>query len=186
MERQSYLHHEPKAQIMDESAVHRAVKRISHEICERNNGVDSVCLIGIKRRGIPLAVSIQKNIQEIENITVPVGEIDITFYRDDLSKIAEIPSASGAKVDFDITGKTIVLVDDVIFTGRTVRAAIDALFTLGRPSKVQLAVLIDRGHRELPVRPDYVGKNIPTSAKEMVAVNLPEYDGQTSVNLFEL
>ena len=176
----------PKAKVMDEAALYRAVKRIAHEICERNNGVENVCLIGIKRRGIPLAFAIRKNILEIEKKEIPVGELDITFYRDDLTRISELPSASGAQIDFDINGKTVILVDDVIFTGRTVRAAIDALFNLGRPSKVQLAVLVDRGHRELPIRPDYVGKNIPTSRKEVVAVNLPEYDGDTSVELFDL
>lgn len=175
-----------KARIMDEAAVVRAVTRISHEILERNSGTANLCLVGIKRRGIPLANSICENIRKIENTVVPVGELDITFYRDDLTKVTDMPKTSAAKVDFDITGKTIVLVDDVIYTGRTVRAAIEALFSLGRPAKVQLAVLIDRGHRELPVRADYVGKNIPTSAKEMVAVSLPEYDGETSVDLYEI
>ena len=174
-----------KSQIMDEAAVSRALKRISHEIIERNNGTEDVCLIGIRRRGIPLAGSVAANLQDIEGRAVPVGELDITFYRDDLTKVSELPSTTGVNVGFDVSGKTIVLVDDVIFTGRTVRAAIDALFQLGRPAKVQLAVLIDRGHRELPIRADFVGKNVPTSLKEMIAVHVPEYDGILNVELYE-
>lgn len=175
-----------KACILDEAAVSRALKRISHEILERNHGCRNVALIGICRRGVPLAHALAENIAAIEGAAVPVGQLDITLYRDDISPISPDPVVNSTTVPFEVTGKHIVLVDDVLYTGRTARAAIDALIALGRPSSVQLAVLIDRGHREFPIRGDYIGKNIPTSNSEMVAVNVPEFDGKTSVDLYQL
>lgn len=175
-----------KASIMDETAVERALVRISHQILERNKGADRLALIGISRRGVPLAERIKKNIEGIEGVTLPLGAMDITQYRDDLSNLKENPEVTGTTVPFDVTGQKIVLVDDVLFTGRTIRAAIEGIFTLGRPAEIQLAVLIDRGHRELPIRADYVGKNIPTSQREHVAVNLPEFDGKCSVELYDM
>lgn len=175
-----------KAVIMDDAAVSRALRRIAHEVIERNNGCENMAIIGIRRRGLPLAQKIAGHIESIENISVPVGEIDITLYRDDLQRISDMPRINNTSVPFDVTGKRVVIVDDVIYTGRTARAAIEALFALGRPSMIQLAVLIDRGHRELPIRADYVGKNIPTSRTEVVAVKLPEYDGETSVQILSL
>lgn len=175
-----------KAQLMDEDAMRRALMRITHEIIERNNGVSDVCLIGIRRRGVPLAAAIRENIKKVENADVPLGELDITLYRDDLSQLGEFPEVHGSKVDFDVTGQHIVLVDDVLFTGRTARAAIEAVFALGRPASIQLAVLVDRGHRELPLRADFVGKNVPTSRDEFISVCLPETDGETAVYLAEI
>ncbi|NMA12381.1 MAG: bifunctional pyr operon transcriptional regulator/uracil phosphoribosyltransferase PyrR [Chloroflexi bacterium] len=172
-----------KASILDETAIKRALMRIAHEIIERNHGCDSVCLVGIRRGGIPLAKIIADNIQQIEKTAVPVGSLDITLYRDDLSSISDMPTVNASEINFPVTNKIVILVDDVIYTGRTVRAAIEGIFTLGRPSAIQLAVLIDRGHRELPIRPDFVGKNIPTSKSELIAVNLPEYDGKFSVEI---
>lgn len=171
---------------MDESAVKRSLVRIAHEITEKNSGTDGLCLIGIKRRGIPLAKMLADNIEQIEGARLPVGELDINLYRDDLTRAHELPEVNESKIDFDITGKTVILVDDVLFTGRTVRAAIGAVFELGRPSGIQLAILVDRGHRELPIRADYVGKNVPTSLSEMICAELPEYDGNTSVKLYSL
>ena len=176
-----------KANLMNEQAVCRAVKRIAHEIIERNDGCEHVCLIGIRRRGVPLAAMIAQTIQEIEGQAVTIGTLDITLYRDDLSQVGELPQLSSSDIPFSVTGKRVVLVDDVIFTGRTARAAIEAVFKRGRPDQIQLAVLVDRGHRELPIRPDYVGKNVPTSRSEVVAVKLPEYDaGQTGVDLYQM
>lgn len=175
-----------KAQIMDEAALGRALMRISHEIIERNRGVDNIVLVGIRRRGEPIAQRIRGNIHRIEDISVPCGSLDIRFYRDDLSKLAEQPETKRAELPFGISDRDVVLVDDVIYTGRTVRAAIEAVFSLGRPRSIQLAVLIDRGHRELPIRPDYVGKNIPTSRSELVEVRLPEFDSETGVFLMDL
>ena len=171
---------------MDEAAVGRALRRIAHEIIERNDGCEDVMLIGIRRRGVPLAQRIAAHVASIENTIVPVGEIDITFYRDDLTSVGDMPHVNNTGVPFDVTGKRIVIVDDVLFTGRTARAAIEAVFAMGRPAMIQLAILIDRGHRELPIRADYVGKNIPTSHTEVVAVKLPEYDGETSVQILSL
>lgn len=175
-----------KTKIMDDSAVRRALVRIAHEIVEKNHGVDDVCLVGICRRGVPLAEALCENIEKIEGQRVPVGQLDITFYRDDLSKIAESPTLSNSDLPFSIEGKKVVLVDDVLYTGRTARAAIEALFSHGRPACIQLAILVDRGHRELPIRADFVGKNIPTSHSEVVAVNLPPFDDETSVKLYAL
>lgn len=172
-----------KAELMDAVAVERALKRISHEIIEKNHGVDNVCLVGICRRGVPLAEKIAENIATIEGREVPFGQLDITLYRDDITTVMPDPVVNDTKISFDINGRDIILVDDVIYTGRTVRAAIDALINIGRPATVQLAELIDRGHREFPIRPDFVGKNIPTSKNELIAVKVPQFDGKTCVEL---
>ncbi len=174
---------ELKALLMDESAVFRALKRISHEIVEKNSGVDNLYIIGIKSRGIPLAEILADNIAEIEGHRPPVGSVDISHYRDDLKEKPNEPIIEGTFFA-DVTDKRIVLVDDVLYTGRTVRAALEALRSFGRPACVQLAVLIDRGHRELPIRGDYVGKNVPTAKSETVAVKLPPYDGRVCVELY--
>ena len=175
---------ELQALIMNEDAMRSAVKRMAHEILERNEGADGVVLLGIRRRGVPLARELAAKILEIEGTSVPVGELDITLYRDDLTEMGRFAQVNESDVPFPIMGKTVVLVDDVIFTGRTVRAALDAVSALGRAAGIQLAVLIDRGHRELPIRPDYVGKNVPTSKNEIISVNVQDIDGQTCVNLF--
>lgn len=175
-----------KATLMDEAAVSRALKRISHEILEKNNGCADLCIIGIKRRGVALANIIADNIYNIEGVRVPSGEIDITFYRDDLTAISPDPVIHPTKLPFSIVGKKVILVDDVLYTGRTVRAALDALMSYGRAAAVQLAVLIDRGHRELPIRGDYVGKNVPTSKSELIAVKIPPFDAVTSAELYEV
>lgn len=174
-----------KTVLMDETAINRAVTRLSHEIIERNDGANGIALIGIKTRGVPLAERISAALCSLEGENVPVGELDITLYRDDLSEMLEAPEVKGSKIDFDVRGKDVVLCDDVIFTGRTVRAAIDAVMKIGRPRSIQLAVLIDRGHRELPIRPDYVGKNVPTSLAEVISVKFSEIDGVTNVGIFE-
>ncbi|QNU68485.1 bifunctional pyr operon transcriptional regulator/uracil phosphoribosyltransferase PyrR [Ruminiclostridium herbifermentans] len=170
-------------EIMDESAISRAITRISHEIIEKNKGVENLVLMGIQRRGVPLARRIAAKIKEVENTEIPVGILDITLYRDDLSLLNEHPVINGTEINFDIANKKVVLVDDVIYTGRTVRAAIDALMDINRPQMIQLAVMIDRGHRELPIRADYVGKNVPTSRSEIVHVNVKEIDGENSVTI---
>ncbi|TYQ13300.1 UNVERIFIED_CONTAM: pyrimidine operon attenuation protein/uracil phosphoribosyltransferase [Acetivibrio alkalicellulosi] len=175
-----------KALIMDESGIIRAVTRISHEIIEKNKGVEDLVLIGIQRRGVPLAKMIAEKIKGVEGKEVPTGILDITLYRDDLSLLAEHPIINGTEINFQINGKKIVLIDDVIYTGRTVRAAIDALIDIGRPKMIQLAVLIDRGHRELPIRADYVGKNVPTSKFEVVNVKLYEVDRVNSVTISDM
>ncbi len=174
-----------KAQIMDEAALGRALMRISHEIAEKNKGVENVVLVGIRRRGEPIARRIRGSIRKIEDLEVPCGSVDIRWYRDDLSTLSETPQLRRVDLGFDVTDRDVVLVDDVIYTGRTARAAIEAVFSCGRPRSIQLAVLIDRGHRELPIRPDYVGKNIPTSRSELVEVRLPEFDGETGVFLMD-
>lgn len=161
--------------IMDEAAIRRALTRIAHEILERNKGVQDCLLVGIKTRGVYLAQRLRERIQQIEGRSVPIGELDITLYRDDLTEKDAHPEVKETQVP-DINGKKVILVDDVLYTGRTVRAAMDALIDLGRPQMIQLAVLIDRGHRELPIRPDYVGKNVPTSKDEIVSVSLTEVD----------
>ncbi|MFO7151638.1 MAG: bifunctional pyr operon transcriptional regulator/uracil phosphoribosyltransferase PyrR [Bacillota bacterium] len=172
---------EQKASIMDDKAIERALTRISHEIIERNKGVEDLVLVGIRTRGVPLAKRLAAKIKKIEGVEIPVGILDITLYRDDLSTLAEQPIVNKTEIDFEITGKKVVLVDDVIYTGRTARAALDALSDLGRAKLIQLAVLIDRGHRELPIRPDYVGKNVPTSRDEIIKVKLEEVDGENGV-----
>ena len=175
-----------KSLIMDESALARTLKRISHEIIERNESVDNVCLIGIKTRGVPLSNRLAKIVGTLENKEIETGELDITLYRDDLSpEKSQTPKVNSSHIPFDINGKIVILTDDVIYTGRTVRAALDAVMKLGRPAKIQLAVIVDRGHRELPIRADYVGKNIPTSRSEIVRVSLKETDGTDSVDLLE-
>ena len=174
-----------KAQIMSEADVQRALIRISHEIIEKNHGADNLCLIGVKRRGVPLAQRIATNICSFTDHVIDVGKLDITLYRDDLTTIARDPVISETDVPFSIEEKTVVLVDDVIFTGRTARAALDAVMSLGRPARIQLAVLVDRGHSELPIRANYVGKNVPTSKTELIEVRLPEYDGETGVFLMD-
>ena len=176
---------ELKSAIMDASAVNRAIKRISFEIEEKNKGFGKVCLVGVRRRGVSLANMIAEYIRQNENIAVPVGSVDITMYRDDKKITDSSDCIPDALIPFDITGMNVIIVDDVIHTGRTVRAAIDALFSMGRPSSIQLAVLVDRGHRELPIRPDYVGKNIPTSSSETVKVNVEEFDGEISVAIYK-
>jgi pyrimidine operon attenuation protein/uracil phosphoribosyltransferase len=175
-----------KALIMDEAAIRRALTRIAHEINEANKGVDNVALVGIRRRGGPLAHQLASLIESIEGIKPPVGVLDITLYRDDLTALGPAPIVHRTEVDFNITGKIIVLVDDVIFTGRTARAALDALMDIGRPKRIQLAVLIDRGHRELPIKPDFVGKNVPTSRQEIVSVLVEEIDGENKVVIEEI
>ena len=172
--------------LLDEIATNRALFRISHEIIERNKGVEDVVLIGIVTRGFPMAKIIKSNIDQIEHSNVPVGKIDITLYRDDLSELSEMPVVGNNTIDFDIKDKNVVLVDDVIFTGRTARAAIEAILKIARPKTIQLAILIDRGHRELPIRPDFVGKNIPTSLNEIVSVCFNETDNETKVSLIGL
>jgi len=172
-----------KTEIMDESSITRAITRISHEIIEKNKGVENLVLIGIQRRGVTLARRIAERIKEVEKSDILVGILDITLYRDDLSLLNEHPVINGTEINFDIANKKVVLVDDVIYTGRTVRAAIDAIMDINRPRMIQLAVLIDRGHRELPIRADYVGKNVPTSRNEIVHVNLEDIDGTNSVTI---
>ena len=173
-----------KANIMDSLAVGRAIKRLGHEICEKYNGTDDVILVGIFKRGAFLAARLRDKIFEIEGVHVPLGELDITFYRDDLSSLSQ-PVVNKTNIPFDITGKNVVLVDDVLYTGRTVRAAIDCLFRMGRAKTVSLAVMIDRGLRELPIKADFVGKNIPTSHSERVAVEVLECDGRDAVYIYE-
>ena len=173
-----------KHQIMDEAQLGRSVSRIAHEIVERNKGAEGVALVGIRRRGEPIARMIQTLIERFEGVSLPVGTLDITFYRDDLTHKTPDPTLNRTDIPFDIEGRAVVLVDDVLYTGRTARAAMDALMDLGRARRIQLAVLIDRGHRELPIRADYVGKNVPTAQDEFVRVALPEFDGETGVWLY--
>ncbi|SKA76915.1 pyrimidine operon attenuation protein / uracil phosphoribosyltransferase [Clostridium sp. USBA 49] len=175
-----------KAKLLDEKSIERTLIRISHEIIEKNKGIDDVVLIGIKRRGYPLAERIAKQIEKIEGHMPLVGSVDITLYRDDLTKLNDFPKVNNKDVGIDIIGKKVILVDDVLYTGRTVRAAIDAIIDNGRPNMIQLAVLIDRGHRELPIRADYVGKNIPTSKNELICVEVKEIDGNDSVKIYEI
>lgn len=175
-----------KSVVMDEPAVTRALKRMSFEVVEKNKGCDNIALVGIHRRGVPLAEIMAENIFRSEGVRVATGQIDITFYRDDIGQHPHAdPVIQAADVGFDITGRHILLVDDVLYTGRTVRAAIDALIAQGRPASVQLAILCDRGHRELPIRADYIGKNIPTSHSEKVVVRIPPFDKDTRVELHE-
>jgi pyrimidine operon attenuation protein/uracil phosphoribosyltransferase len=168
---------------MSAEELRRATVRISHEIVEKQAGTQGLLLVGIQRRGVPLAKRIAASIAEHEGVEIPVGALDITFYRDDLSMIAQQPVVKGTSLPFDINGHTVVLVDDVLYTGRTIRAALDALIDFGRPGAVRLAVLVDRGHRELPIRADHVGKNVPTSREESVRVHLAEVDGEDAVDI---
>ncbi len=174
-----------KALIMDEKDIFRAVTRISHEIIEKNKGIEDIVIVGIKTRGIHLAESISKKIEEIEGVKIQIGELDITNYRDDLEYKQISPKEIETNIDFSIDDKNVILVDDVLYTGRTVRSALNALMEIGRPRTIQLAVLIDRGHRELPIRADFVGKNMPTSREEQVKVNIKPYDTQSCVAIFE-
>jgi pyrimidine operon attenuation protein/uracil phosphoribosyltransferase len=169
--------------IMTADEIRRATIRLSHEIVEKQAGTDGLLLIGIQRRGVPLARRIAESIRENEGVDVPVGALDITFYRDDLSLIAQQPVVKGTDMPFGIDARTVVLVDDVLYTGRTIRAAMDALVDFGRPQAIRLAVLVDRGHRELPIRADHVGKNVPTSREEIVRVHLEETDGEDGVEI---
>lgn len=170
-----------RATVLDGDGIKRTLQRISHEIIEKNQGLENLAVIGIRTRGAFLAERIAANLKKIEGKDIPLGALDITLYRDDLTEIAEQPVVLETAIDFDITGKKIVLVDDVLFSGRTVRCALDELIDFGRPANIQLAVLIDRGHRELPIRPDYVGKNIPTGKEESVEVRIKETDGVEEV-----
>ena len=170
-----------RGRLLDPGEIRRAVTRIAHEILEQNKGPGRLVLVGIAARGDDLALRLASEIERIEGVGVPVGALDITFYRDDIGMRAEAPEVHETRIDFDITGTTVVLVDDVLFTGRTVRAAMDALVDFGRPDAIQLAVLVDRGHRELPIRADYVGKNVPTRRDEEVRVRLAETDGEDAV-----
>jgi len=175
-----------KARIVDAEGIRRMITRIAHEIVEQNKGIEDLVLVGIRRRGVPLAERIRTMIHDFEGGDVPLGSLDITLYRDDLNTIAEHPVVRTTDIPVDIQGKNVVLVDDVLYTGRTVRAALDALMDLGRPSRIQLAVLIDRGHRELPIKADYVGKNVPTAAREIVSVRVRETDEEDEVVIREM
>lgn len=175
-----------KALIMDKQAINRAISRIAHEILERNNGIQDIVLVGIQRRGVPLALRIAQKIKTVEGNAPPVGILDITLYRDDLSLLDEHPIINGTEINFSLHNKKVVIIDDVLFTGRTVRSAINALLDLGRPKIIQLAILIDRGHRELPIRADFIGKNVPTSKDEVINVNLIEIDGIDAVTINDM
>ena len=175
-----------KAVLMDQSGMGRAITRIAHEILEKNRGGEDLVLIGIQRRGVPLAQRIADRILHAEGLEIPVGVLDITFYRDDLSLLSDHPVVHRTSIGFSVDRKKVILVDDVLYTGRTVRAAIEALMDLGRPQSIQLAILVDRGHRELPIRADYVGKNVPTSRMEVVHVKINEVDGHDEVTLADI
>jgi len=174
-----------KAVLADEEKIARTLTRMSYQIIEKNRGIENVCLLGIKTRGVPLARRIAENIRKIEGAEVPVGVLDITLYRDDLTPTADSPVINATSIPFSIVNKTVIMVDDVIYTGRTARAAMDAITALGRPARIQLAVLVDRGHRELPIRADYAGLNIPTSKSEIVSVMLSETDDANMIKLCE-
>ncbi len=175
-----------KAEIVDGEGLRRAITRIAHEIIERNDGAKDLVLVGIRTRGVPLAERLAKKIREFEGIEPPVGALDITLYRDDLQKIAHQPVVRGTDVPVPIDDKIVVLVDDVLYTGRTVRAALDELIDLGRPKAIQLAVIVDRGHREIPIRADFVGKNVPTSKREVIMVHVSEVDELDGVSIGEI
>lgn len=174
-----------EVRVMDKEGIKRILRRVSHEIIEKNQGVENLAVIGIKTRGAFLAERIADNLKKIEGQQVQVGAVDITLYRDDLTEVAEQPVVHSTDIGFDITGMKIVLVDDVLFTGRTVRCALDELIDFGRPANIQLAVLIDRGHRELPIRPDYVGKNLPTGRQESIEVRITETDETEEIVLIK-
>ncbi len=175
-----------KAIVMDRQAINRAINRIAHEILERNKGTEDLVLIGIQRRGVPLALRIAQKIKMVEGKAPSVGILDITLYRDDLSLLDEHPIINGTEINFSLHAKKVILIDDVLFTGRTVRSAINAVLDLGRPKIIQLGILIDRGHRELPIRADFVGKNVPTSKSEVINVRLEEVDGIDTVTINEI
>lgn len=174
-----------KKKIMDKDGVNRSLTRIAHEIIEKNKGVEDIIIIGIYKRGVSLAERLVKKIKEFEGKDIEMGKLDITLYRDDLTTLGDQPIVRGTEIPFDIVGKKIILVDDVLYTGRTVRAALDAIIDLGRPKTIQLAILVDRGHRELPIRADFVGRNIPTSHNETISVKLEEVEGVDEVILGE-
>ncbi len=174
-----------KATVMDEKAMQQALRRIAHEIIEHNKGTENIVLVGVRRRGVPLARRLQAYLNEIENTSIPLGILDITLYRDDLTQRTDQPEVRTTDVPFSLENKDVVLVDDVLYTGRTIRSALDALMDLGRPATIQLAVLVDRGHRELPIRADFVGKNIPTSKTELVEVRVTEFDDAEQVDILE-
>jgi pyrimidine operon attenuation protein/uracil phosphoribosyltransferase len=182
----SVMEFNEKAVIMNAGDMARAMKRMAHEVIEANRGADNLVLLGIQRRGVPLARRLGESIKQVEGIDVPSGSLDITFYRDDLSKLGPTPQVASTEMPFDVNEKIIILVDDVLYTGRTVRAALDVIMDWGRPQAIRLAVLVDRGHRELPIRPDFVGKNVPTSQREIIKVKLEEYDGTEEVVVGEV
>lgn len=175
-----------KSILMDGKGMQRVLTRIAHEVIEKNNGTENIVFVGIKRRGYPLAERISDIIDGIEGVKIPVGSVDITLYRDDLTKIHEQPVVKNVDIGLHIEDKKVILVDDVIFTGRTARAAMDAIIDNGRPARIELAVMVDRGHRELPIRPDFVGKNIPTSKSEIISVELTEIDKSDSIKIYEI
>jgi len=175
-----------KAVIMSADDMARAIKRMAHEVIEANQGTDNLVLLGIQRRGVPLARRLGESIKQVEGTDIPSGALDITFYRDDLSKLGPTPQVASTEMPFDVNEKIIILVDDVLYTGRTVRAALDVIMDWGRPQAIRLAVLVDRGHRELPIRPDFVGKNVPTSQREIIKVKLQEYDEAEEVVVGEV
>lgn len=174
-----------KSKLMDKESISRTITRMAHEILEKNKGARDLCIVGIRNRGAHLAGRIADCIKKIDNVDIPVGALDITLYRDDLTLVAKQPVVHKTEIDFDITDKNVILVDDVLYTGRTVRAAFDALVDFGRPKTIQLAVLVDRGHRELPIRADYVGKNVPTAKNQTVEVRLEESDGTDEIVITE-
>ncbi len=174
-----------KAQIMDKQTVNRVIARISHEISERNHGVEDVCILGVKKHGVPFAKKICEYIKLFEGVNVPFGELDITYQRDDLTVEQKKTLATESSIPCDVLNKKVIIVDDVLYTGRTAKAALETIFKYGRPLSVQYVVLIDRGHRELPLRPDYVGKNVPTSKHEVVSVRFDDIDGETGVYILE-
>lgn len=178
---------EKKKVVLDDQTIDRTLTRMAHEIVEKNKGVDNIILVGVKTRGVPLAKRLQQKIKQIEQIDVPIGELDITLYRDDLSteNALDEPHLKETNIPVDMNGKTVILIDDVLYTGRTVRASLDAVMDLGRPTLIQLGVLVDRGHRELPIRADYVGKNVPTSNEEVIVVQLQEIDDEDQVSIYE-
>lgn len=174
-----------KSQIMDASQIERTIKRIAHEIIENNRRLEDIYIVGIRSRGVPMAKRLAEYMSKIENMPIEIGILDITLYRDDLSTISHQPVVKGSDINLDLENKNVILIDDVLYTGRTVRAAIDAILDYGRPKEIQLCVLIDRGHRELPIKANYVGRNVPTSANEIIKVAFLETDGEEAVKIME-